>query len=62
MAISAIDLLKRFMEIGRPGAERAATDMDLMWLLAIHVVFVVSGLLMALADWLSARSGKAGGS
>ncbi len=58
VAISAIDLLKRFMEIGRPGVERTATDLDLMWLVGIHLVFVVSGLLMAAVDWLGARSGK----
>lgn len=58
VAISAIDLLKRFMEIGRPGVERTTTDLDLMWLTGIHLVFVVSGLLMAVMDWFSARSGK----
>ena len=58
VAISAIDLLKRFMEIGRPGAERQVSDVDLMWLTVIHVVFVVSGLLMAIMDWFSAKSGK----
>jgi uncharacterized protein (TIGR00645 family) len=60
VAISAIDLLKRFMEIGRPGVERVTSDLDLMWLTIIHVVFVLSGVLMAFMDWLIARSGKKG--
>ena len=57
VAISAIDLLKRFMELGRPGSEPLA-DRELAWLVTIHVVFVVSGLLLAAMDWLIARSGK----
>ncbi|WP_134726225.1 TIGR00645 family protein [Paracoccus luteus] len=57
VAISAIDLLKRFMELGRPGIVPLG-DRELGWLVMIHVVFVVSGLLMAAMDWLIARSGK----
>ena len=57
VAISAIDLLKRFMEIGRPGIVPLG-DWELRWLVIIHLVFVVSGLLMAAMDWLAARSGK----
>jgi len=57
VAISAIDLLKRFMELGRPGIVSPG-DRELRWLVIIHVVFVVSGLLMAAMDWLIARSGK----
>lgn len=60
VAISAIDLLKRFMELGRPGSEPLA-DRELAWLVTIHVVFVVSGLLLAAMDWLIARSGKKSG-
>lgn len=61
VAISAIDLLKRFMELGRPGAVAPLGDRELRWLVIIHVVFVVSGLLMAAMDWLVARSGKKSG-
>ena len=57
VAISAIDLLKRFMELGRPNITPLG-DRELRWLVIIHVVFVVSGLLMAAMDWLIARSGK----
>ena len=59
VAISAIDLLKRFMELGRPGITPLG-DRELRWLVIIHVVFVVSGLLMAAMDWIIARSGKKG--
>lgn len=47
VAISAIQLLKAFMNV------KGASDRDLMWYVAIHVVFVVSGLLMALTDRVS---------
>lgn len=63
VAISAIDLLKRFMAIGGDGsggAEPRMADPALMWSVAIHLTFVASGVLMALMDWLSARSGKHG--
>jgi uncharacterized protein (TIGR00645 family) len=57
VAISGIHLLKRFMEIGDPSTP-AADDRTLMWLTGIHLTFVVSGVLMALMDWLQARSAK----
>lgn len=60
VAISAIDLLKRFMELGRANVTSPVGDRELFWLVIIHVVFVVSGLLMALMDWLIARSKKPG--
>ena len=44
VAISAISLLKAFMDV------KAMSDRDLAWLVGIHMVFVVSGLLMALTD------------
>lgn len=48
VAISAISLLKAFMDV------KAMSDRDLAWLVGIHMVFVVSGLLMALTDRLIA--------
>lgn len=48
VAISAITLLKAFMDV------KAMSDRDLYWLVGIHMVFVVSGLLMALTDRLIA--------
>ncbi|WP_350558276.1 TIGR00645 family protein [Psychrobacter sp. CAL346-MNA-CIBAN-0220] len=48
VAISAIDLLKSFMDISN---EMTAADGDkLMWKVIIHMTFVVSGLLFAIMD------------
>jgi uncharacterized protein (TIGR00645 family) len=47
VAISAIQLLKQFMGV------KSASDRDLWWYVAIHVVFVVSSVLLALSDRLS---------
>jgi uncharacterized protein (TIGR00645 family) len=61
VAISAVHLLKRFMEIGEPAAERPVTDSELFWLTVVHMSFVVSGLLMAAMDWLAERAGARSG-
>jgi uncharacterized protein (TIGR00645 family) len=58
VAISAIHLLKRFMEIGQQKGEAAFGTSELTWLVVIHLVFVVSGVLMALMDWLAASARK----
>jgi uncharacterized protein (TIGR00645 family) len=52
VAISAIQLLKAFMNIAN------TSDRDLMWLVGIHLVFVGSGLLLALSDRISAKLGE----
>jgi uncharacterized protein (TIGR00645 family) len=44
VAISAIQLLKAFMNVHK------TADRELAWLIGIHLLFVVSGLLMALTD------------
>lgn len=48
VAISAISLLKAFMDV------KSSSDRDLIWLVSIHMVFVVSGILMALTDRIAA--------
>lgn len=56
IAISAIHLLKRFMEIGK---EDGFSDSDMLWLVSFHGgVFVVSGVLLALMDWLGGAKTK----
>ena len=55
VAISAIALLKAFMELSE-GKE--LSDRSLTWLVVIHVTFVVSGVLLALMDWLAAKVDK----
>lgn len=46
VAISAIHLLKAFMNVA------AMSDREMMWLVIIHVTFVGSGVLLALTDRL----------
>lgn len=53
VAISAIQLLKQFMSL------KSVSDRDLMWLVLIHVVFVISSVLLALSDRIAAHSGPA---
>jgi uncharacterized protein (TIGR00645 family) len=50
IAISAIQVLRAFMEI------RTISDRELMWYAIIHGVFILSGLCMALTDRLSGES------
>ncbi len=57
VAISGIHLLKVFMSLGKPGTYDVSYD-TLYWMVVIHLTFVVSGVLLAAMDWLSARSGK----
>ena len=54
VAISAIHLLKQFMEIGK--TDKPLDQDALKWLVIIHMVFVASGVLMAAMDWLMAKS------
>lgn len=57
IAISAIHLLKEFMELGKEGRTVSLADGHLFWLTVIHLTFVTSGLLLAVMDYLGARSG-----
>jgi uncharacterized protein (TIGR00645 family) len=54
VAISAIQVLKAFMNIEKYG------DAKLGWLVGIHMVFVLSTLLLSLSDRMSGE-GKSGG-
>ncbi len=56
LAISGIHLLKRFMEIGKAEAEAPFDALQLRWLVVIHLTFVISGVLLALMDWIVARA------
>ena len=50
VAISAIHLLRAFMEV------ETIDDRTLRWKVVLHVVFVVSGVLLALMDWISEKA------
>jgi uncharacterized protein (TIGR00645 family) len=58
VAISGIHLLKRFMEIGEAHAETPFDPVQLRWLVIIHLTFVLSGVLLALMDWVTSRTDK----
>jgi uncharacterized protein (TIGR00645 family) len=53
VAISAVELLKAFVEAG------SLTHGELAWKVGIHLTFVVSGVLFALTDYIAAK-GKSG--
>jgi uncharacterized protein (TIGR00645 family) len=55
VAISAIALLKAFMRLAEG---EAVPDRMLAWLVGIHLTFVVSGVLLAVMDWLNGKSDK----
>jgi uncharacterized protein (TIGR00645 family) len=57
VAISGIHLLKVFMEIGDSVEGARFGETELFWFVVIHLTFVVSGLLLAAMDYLTARSG-----
>ena len=58
VAISGIHLLKKFMEIRDIDTAVTFGQSEMMWLVIIHLTFVVSGVLMALMDYLQAKSNK----
>lgn len=52
VAISAIQLLKQFMSL------KMVTDREMFWYIVVHIVFVVSSVLLALSDKISAHTEK----
>jgi uncharacterized protein (TIGR00645 family) len=52
VAISAIQLLKAFMSINSYTRER------IIFLIVIHITFVVSGVLLALMDYIAEKAGE----
>lgn len=54
VAISAIALLRSFLLLGDP--TRAVDEARMLWMIVIQLTFVVSGVLLALMDWLSSRN------
>lgn len=56
VAISAIALLKAFLEATDKGAK--VDEVKMLWLVVIHLTFVVSGVLLALMDWLASLTDK----
>ena len=52
VAISAIHLLRAFMEV------ESVDERSLRWKVILHLVFVVSGVLLALTDWISEQGAR----
>ena len=50
VAITAIKLLESYMNAA------SVSDRDFAWQTGVHLTFVASALLLALADWLGHRS------
>ncbi len=58
VAISGIHLLKVFMSLGKGDPAYAISYDTLRWMVIIHLTFVISGVLLALMDWLAAKTDK----
>ena len=52
VAISVIELLKDFIELAST-PEEDIPEIALFWRVAIHLTFVISGVLFAVMDWIS---------
>ncbi|TBN42569.1 TIGR00645 family protein [Paracoccus subflavus] len=50
VAISGIHLLKVFMDVSKYTAEQ------MRWMVIIHLVFVISGVLLAAMDWIASNA------
>lgn len=55
VAISAISLLRSFLKIVE-SADGPFNWQPILWQVIIHLTFVVSGVTMALSDWLQSRT------
>ncbi len=58
VAISGIHLLKVFMSLGKKDGSAPVDESVLRWMVIIHLTFVISGVLLALMDWLSSKAEK----
>lgn len=56
VAISAIALLKAFLQAAEPG--ETVDQERLLWLVIVHLTFVASGVMLALMDWLTSLTDK----
>jgi uncharacterized protein (TIGR00645 family) len=54
VAISGIALLRSFLTLADP--QTAIDRQHIGWMVAIHLTFVVSGVLLAVMDWLTSKT------
>jgi uncharacterized protein (TIGR00645 family) len=50
VAISAVALLRAFMALAEQGVEPDSAKLG--WMIGLHLTFLVSGVSMALMDWI----------
>jgi uncharacterized protein (TIGR00645 family) len=55
VAISAIALLRVFMKLNEG---ETVPDRDLAWMVGLHLTFLVSGVMLALMDFIGAKADK----
>jgi uncharacterized protein (TIGR00645 family) len=55
VAISGIQLLKSFMNI------KNVAENELMWMVIVHLTFVLSGVMLAIMDLITVKAHKMGG-
>ena len=55
VAISGINLLEAFMSISYVDelGNSIVTDREIRWMIIVHVVFIISGVLLALMDYIA---------
>ena len=53
VAISAIALLRTFMQLAEPGSSLDPNKIG--WMIGLHLTFVISGVLLASMDWIASR-------
>jgi uncharacterized protein (TIGR00645 family) len=56
VAISGIALLRAFLPLGDANAQ--VDKQRIGWMLAVHLTFVISGVLLALMDWITSKTAE----
>ena len=58
VAISGINLLEAFMSIGYVNemGESIVSDREIQWMIIVHLVFIISGVLLALMDYIASKT------
>lgn len=54
VAISGIELLRVFLPLADPSSKMDSQRVG--WMVAIHLTFVISGLLLATMDWITSKN------
>ena len=52
VAISGINLLEIFMDI------ESVPDREIQWMIIVHLVFIISGVLLAVMDFIASKTSK----